>query len=500
MGGIFGAFCGNRASRTADVSSILKESEDRGPRHTQNPKEDSGSLLEDIYLGLYALQHRGQESAGIAWRSASCGETIKTVKGMGLLHDSIDQDKLLNISCESAIGHVRYSKDCAAGVRNAHPLVANYARGAVAVAHDGAISNASQLTEMLENRGAIFQSSCDTEVLLHLMAHQSQKPPLEALLGALRRMRGGYAIAVLLEDKLVAARDPLGFRPLVIGSRDDVTYVASESCALDIVGAKLIRDVEPGELLVIDRDGIKSIRILPPAEAKCICSFEFVYLARPDSVIEGRSVNEVRKELGRLLAKKSPCEGADMVSGMPDSGTLSALGYAQESGTPFELAIVRNRYVGRTFIRPTQRVRDAGVRIKLNPNQQMMEGKKVVIVDDSIVRGTTAQRVVSTVKECGTKEINMRIASPPVRFPCRYGIDMPSEKGLAASRVSVEELCSEINADSLAYLEMEDLVKAVNSCACKNKGELKLCTACFCGEYPDQSYNYAAEVPNELEL
>lgn len=456
MGGVFGAF-----DRTGKV------------------------VLEDVYLGLFALQHRGQESAGMAWIEK---KETHTIKGMGLLHSAIDQSRLVGVPAHCAIGHVRYSQEGASMIKNAQPLAAKYARGPVAIAHDGSITNAQGLMHFLEDKGAIFQSICDTETILHLMAHQSHKPPLDALLDALRHLQGGFALTVLLEDRLVAARDPWGFRPLVIGQRDDTLYVTSESCALDIVGATLIRDVEPGELIVIDSGGITSLRISDTPERGYACAFEYVYLARPDSFIDGRSVNAVRKEMGKRLAKRCPCPGADLVAGMPDSGTLAALGYAEESATPFELAIVRNRYVGRTFIQPTQRVRDLGVRIKLNPISSILSGKKAVIIDDSIVRGTTAQRVVSMIRDSGAAEVHLRIASPPVRFPCYYGIDTPSSEHLIAARMDISALNENIGADSLAYLTVDDLIEAIGLPLCR------LCTACFNGEYLNGGGN------NELGL
>lgn len=432
------------------------------------------AVLEDIYLGLFALQHRGQESAGIAWIE---DKEAHTIKGMGLLHSAIDQSRLVDVPAHCAIGNVRYSQEGASMIKNAQPLAAKYSRGPVAIAHDGSITNAQSLTHFLEDKGAIFQSICDTETILHLMAHQSHKPPLDALLDSLRHLWGGFALTVLLEDRLIAARDPWGFRPLVIGQRDDTVYVASESCALDIVGATLIRDVEPGELIVIDSSGITSLRIADAPEQGCSCAFEYVYLARPDSFIDGRSVNAVRKEMGKKLARRSPCPEADLVAGMPDSGTLAALGYAEESATPFELAIVRNRYVGRTFIQPTQRVRDLGVRIKLNPISSILNGKKAVIIDDSIVRGTTAQRVVSMIRGSGATEVHLRIASPPVRFPCYYGIDTPSSEHLIAARMDISTLNESFGANSLAYLTIDDLIEAIGLPSCR------LCTACFTGKY-----------------
>ena len=437
-------------------------------------------VLEEVYLGLYALQHRGQESAGIAW--IDNGRTA-TACGMGLLHNAVDQQQLSEESACSAIGHVRYAPIDPSQPQNILPLGAKYARGPVAISHDGCITNLQTLTSQLEQRGSIFHSTTDSESILHLMAQKSHMLPLDALVDALRKLEGSSALLVLLDNFLVAARDPWGFKPLVVGEREGTYYVASESCALDIVGAKLIRDVAPGEILIIDTNGMRSLRI-PVANpcSRCMrCSFEYVYTARPDSIIDGRSVYEVRKEMGRRLARKSPCGGADIAAGMPDSGTISAIGYAQESRTPFEIAIVRNRYVGRTFIQPTQKVRELGVKIKLNPISEVFSGKKAVIVDDSIVRGTTAERVISMIRNAGASEVHLRIASPPVLHPCRYGNDTRKEETLAAVRMTLDELCKKIGADSLDYLTEEDLIAAIGL------PQEQLCTACFTGNYLPQN-------------
>ena len=435
-------------------------------------------VLEEVYLGLYALQHRGQESAGIAW--AEDGH-VASVRGMGLLHNAIDQQRLAGESANCAIGHVRYVPLESSQLHNVLPICANYARGPVAIAHDGLVTNLAELTRQLEQRGAIFQSSTNSEAILHMMAQKSHMQPIDALVDALKKLEGSYAIAVLLEDSLVAARDPYGFKPLVIGERDGTYYAASESCALDIVGAKLLRDVEPGEIVVIGAKGMKSLRVRQERCGRCMhCSFEYVYTARPDSIIDGRSVYEARKEMGRRLARKSPCGGADLAAGMPDSGTISAIGYAQAAGTPYEMGVVRNRYVGRTFIQPTQKVRELGVKIKLNPIAEIFKDKRAVIVDDSIVRGTTAERIVSMIRNCGAAEVHLRIASPPVLHPCRYGIDTRKEETLAAVRMTLDELCKKVGADSLDYLTEEDLVTAIGL------PEDKLCTACFTGKYLEE--------------
>lgn len=434
------------------------------------------TVLEEVYLGLYALQHRGQESAGISWIQDG---SVASKRGLGLLHNAIDQKRLAGGEAYNAIGHVRYVPLESSRLQNVLPISANYARGPIAIAHDGLITNLAELTRQLEQRGAIFQSSTNSEAILHMMAQKSHMQPIDALVDALRRIEGSYALAVLLENSLVAARDPYGFKPLVLGEREGTYYVASESCALDIVGATLLRDVEPGEIVVVNGKGVKSLRVRPEEKCRRLmhCSFEYVYTARPDSIIDGRSVYEARKEMGRRLARKSPCPGTDLVAGMPDSGTIAAIGYAQASKTPFEMAVVRNRYVGRTFIQPTQKVRELGVKIKLNPIEALFKGKKAAIVDDSIVRGTTAERIVSMIRSCGAEEVHLRIASPPVLHPCRYGIDTRKENTLAAVRMTLDELCRKVGADSLDYLSEEDLTAAVGL------PEEKLCTACFSGKY-----------------
>lgn len=431
-------------------------------------------VLEEIYLGLYALQHRGQESAGIAWINNG---NISAMRGMGLLHNAVDQNKLAEIDINYAVGHVRYMPIIGSQPHNILPIGAKYARGPIAISHDGRITNLPELTKQLELHGAIFESTTDSEAIAHLMAQKSHMQPLDALVDALRKIQGSYAMAVLLENGLVAARDPWGFRPLVLGKRDLTYYVASESCALDIIGAKLIRDVEPGEVLLINEHGIRSIKLSHHTDCRMTCSFEYVYTARPDSIIDGHSVYEARKEMGRRLAISAPCTDSDFVSGMPDSGTIAGIGYAEETKCPFETAIVRNRYVGRTFIQPTQKVRDLGVKMKLNPISEVFKDKNVVIVDDSIVRGTTAGRIVKLIRESGAKEVHMRIASPPVRFPCPYGIDTRKKGTLAAVQMTLDQLCEKINATSLCYLSSDDLVAAIGL------PEDQLCTACFTGRY-----------------
>lgn len=441
---------------------------------------------EEVYLGLLALQHRGQESAGVAWIDAD--KRINVSKGMGLVHEVLNQESLAATPATAVIGHVRYPTAGASLLQNAQPIAANYAQGPVAVAHNGNVTNYRELRDTLESRGAIFQSTCDSEAILHLLAHQSHRRPLEALKRALSGLRGAYSLVVLLEEGLVAARDPWGFRPLVLGRRGDNYYVASESCAFNLLGASFVRDIEPGEVLLINEHGLSSHKLDVTTERKRLCSFEFVYLARPDSVIEGVSVYRARHEMGRKLAHSNAGErvlssenasDADFVASLPDSGTTAALGYAHASGLSYESAVVRNRYVGRTFIQPTQRVRELGVRIKLSPSEYMLRDRRVVLVDDSLVRGTTAGLVVSMIRSCGTKAIHLRISSPPVRYPCYYGIDTPSKGDLAAATQSLDEIARNVGADTLCYLSKEDLVDAIGL------PQDRLCTACFDGDYLD---------------
>ncbi len=434
-------------------------------------------ILEDVYLGLYALQHRGQEAAGVAWMDERDG--LQNRRGLGLVHEALHQETLTHVMARAAIGHVRYSTAGGSGIANAQPLAASYARGPVAVAHNGNLTNADGIRQFLEGRGAIFQSTADTEVILHLMAHQAHKPPLDALVSALLRLRGAYSLAVLLGNRLVAARDPWGFRPLVLGRRGDVWYVASETCALGLVGAEIIRDVAPGEMVILDEDGMHSLALPYQPRRRYACAFEYVYFARPDSVIDGVGVYTARKEMGRRLAKMHPVP-ADFVTEMPDSGTTAAMGYAESASIDYEKAIVRNRYVGRTFIQPTQRVRDLGVRIKLSPVCELLRNRDVIVVDDSLVRGTTAARMIAMIRESAPKSVHLRIASPPVRFPCYYGIDTPTSEELAAARMDVETLGQQVGADSLAYLSLEEMRKAIGL------PEEQVCTACFCGEYMEE--------------
>jgi len=424
------------------------------------------------YLGLYALQHRGQESAGIA---ATDGHNFHTEKAMGWVADVFHPERLRRLPGHRAMGHVRYSTAGSSSLRNAQPITANTARGPIAIAHNGNLTNADALRKEMEADGAIFQSNSDTEVILHLLARAPAGPLDEQIPYALAKVKGAYAVLILTPDALYAVRDPHGFRPLTLGRLNDSWIVASETCALDLMEAKPDRDVEPGELVVISDAGLRSIRAFPTGE-KLQCVFEYVYFARPDSVLWGRNVHTARKELGRQLAREHPAE-ADIVIPVPDSGTSAALGYSEESGTPFELGLIRNHYVGRTFIEPKQGIRHFGVKVKLNPMREMLEGRRIVVVDDSIVRGTTSRKIVKMIRSAGARSVHVRISSPPIQWPCYYGIDTPTRKELIGSSHSVEEICRYLGADSLGYLSLDGMLKATGS------DPAHFCHACFTGAY-----------------
>jgi amidophosphoribosyltransferase len=426
------------------------------------------------YLGLYSLQHRGQESAGIV---AGDGKTMRLEKGLGLVNDVFTDERLETMPGDRAMGHVRYSTAGDVVAANAQPILIDCHRGAIALGHNGNLVNAAMLRHELEAAGSIFQSTSDTEVILHLYARSHRERLEDAIAASLSKVMGAFSLLFLTNDALVAARDPWGFRPLVIGTLEGATIVASETCALDLIDAEYVRDVEPGELVVIDRNGIRSFHPFPP-EPHRQCVFEHVYFARPDSLVFGRNVLASRLALGRQLAKDSPA-AADVVVPIPDSGMGAALGYAKESGIPFEWGLVRNHYVGRTFIEPKQSIRSFGVKIKLNPVREVIAGKRVVLIDDSIVRGTTSRKIVSMVREAGAAEVHMRISSPPTTGPCYYGIDTPTRAELIASSHTVEEIRERIGADSLGYLSEEGLLAAVDDAAGQRH-----CTACFSGRYP----------------
>jgi amidophosphoribosyltransferase len=426
------------------------------------------------YLGLYSLQHRGQESAGIV---AGDGKSMRLEKGLGLVNDVFTDERLETMTGDRAMGHVRYSTAGDVVAANAQPILIDCHRGQIALGHNGNLVNAAMLRHELEAAGSIFQSTSDTEVILHLYARSHRERLEDAIAASLSKVMGAFSLLFLTNDALVAARDPWGFRPLVIGKLEGATIVASETCALDLIDAEYVRDIEPGELVVIDRNGIRSFHPFPP-EPHRQCVFEHVYFARPDSLVFGRNVLASRLALGRQLAKDAPA-AADVVVPVPDSGMGAALGYAKESGIPFEWGLVRNHYVGRTFIEPKQSIRSFGVKIKLNPVREVIAGKRVVLIDDSIVRGTTSRKIVSMVREAGAAEVHLRISSPPTTGPCYYGIDTPTRAELIASSHTVEEIRERIGADSLGYLSEEGLLAAVD-----DAGGKRHCTACFSGRYP----------------
>jgi amidophosphoribosyltransferase len=425
------------------------------------------------YLGLYALQHRGQESAGIV---SSDGTQLHHYRQMGLVSEIFTQDIVKRLSGKSAIGHVRYSTTGSSELKNAQPFLVDYAKGSIAVAHNGNLTNALSIRSELESQGSIFQSSMDTEVIVHLIARSKAKGFVERAIQALQKVEGAYSLLFLTEKELVAVRDPFGFRPLVLGQLGDAPVIASETCAFDLINAKFLREVEPGEMLVVNEKGVQSFKAFPPKKYHQ-CIFEFIYFARPDSFIFNRNVYEVRKSLGAQLAKESPAE-TDMVVPIPDSGISAGLGYANESKIPLEIGMIRNHYVGRTFIEPEQSIRGFGVKIKLNPVKGLMEGKRIVTVDDSIVRATTSRKINRMFRHAGAKEVHVRISSPPITHPCFFGIDTPKRSELIASYHTLKEIQKYINAHSLKYLSLEGLKKCV-----KDEAE-KFCYACFSGDYP----------------
>jgi amidophosphoribosyltransferase len=426
------------------------------------------------YLGLHALQHRGQESAGIV---TSDGEQLYAHRAMGLVQDAFTQDQLAKLPGRIAIGHVRYSTAGGSHIKNAQPIAVDYARGSLAVCHNGNLTNAEELRADLEERGSIFQSDTDTEVLVHLVAVSKEVAVEDRIADALSRVKGAYSLLFLAKDAIVAVRDPMGIRPLCLGVLEadrDAPVIASEPCAFDLIGAKYLRDVEPGEMVIIDSSGVRSVRPLGIAPQR-MCVFEYVYFARPDSKLGGKSVYDVRRAFGRSLAKEHPVD-ADVVVPVPDSGVPAAIGYAAERDLPFDMGLIRSHYVGRTFIEPQQSIRHFGVRLKLSTVEPVLRGKRVVVVDDSIVRGTTSRKIVKMVRDAGAREVHMRISSPPTQWPCYYGIDTPTRHELIASSHSTDEITRYITADSLGYLSLEGMLAAVG-------GEGSLCHACFSGQY-----------------
>jgi amidophosphoribosyltransferase len=425
------------------------------------------------YLGLHALQHRGQESAGIV---SSDGSHLFSERGMGHVGKVFTQSNLGRLAGTMAIGHVRYSTAGESRLVNAQPLRIESGRGEMAIAHNGNLVNAHRMRADLEKSGSIFQTTSDTEIILHLIARSPRENLEESIVDSLQQVEGAYSLVFLFPGKLIAVRDPRGFRPLSLGRLGSATLVTSESCALDLIDAEFVRDIQPGEMMVVTDDGSASYHPFPAAKpAPCI--FEYVYFARPDSLLYGRSVNVVRKRLGMELARERPAE-ADLVVPVPDSGVSAALGYAEASGIPFEFGLVRNHYVGRTFIEPRQSIRHFGVKLKLNPVRNIIAGKRIVLVDDSIVRGTTSRKIVSMVRAAGAREVHLRISSPPTTGPCHYGIDTPRRSELIASSHSVEEICKFIQADSLGYLSRDGMYRAVGDLGAQ------LCDACFTGSYP----------------
>jgi len=432
------------------------------------------NAAELTYYGLYALQHRGQESAGIV---TSDGRQFHIHKGMGLVSQIFRGSILQDLAGQLAIGHTRYSTTGSSHLRNAQPLTVDCARGQIAIAHNGNLTNAAQLRDELEARGSIFQTTVDSEIILHLMAQPSENGHGNNLIHAIRRIEGAYSLVIMTENELIGVRDPHGFRPLCIGKIDDAWVLASETCALDLIHAKFVRDVEPGEIVVINQDGLSSVQAFPEQERRAFCIFEYVYFARPDSTIANRNVYKVRVEMGRQLAREFPIS-ADVVIPVPDSGNCAALGYSLESGIPFEMAFIRNHYVGRSFLQPSQLIRDFDVRVKLNLIKELVKGKRVIVVDDSIVRGTTCKARVNNLKEAGAKEVHVLVSCPPHMHPCVYGIDFPDRSKLMAANHSLEEIRKYLNADSLHYLSQDGLVKATGLPA------NSFCMACYDGNYP----------------
>lgn len=439
------------------------------------------------YLGLYALQHRGQESAGIV---SSDGRQLHTYKAPGLVADVFTEDALRKLPGNMAIGHVRYSTTGSSVAANAQPVVANYKGGALAVAHNGNLSNADELRKELEERGAIFQTSTDTEVLIHLVAQTGTRDFEEALLLSLMRLKGAFSMLVAREDHIVALKDPRGWRPLCLGKLGDGYVVASESCALDIMNAQYLREIAPGEILTL-RNGVASSRRPFPQADQAFCIFEYIYFSRPDSMAaQGRSVSELRTRLGEQLAIEHPAE-ADVVIAVPDSSTPAAIGYARRSGIPYDMGLIRSHYVGRTFIEPDQAIRDFGARIKYNPVRSVLEDRRVVVVDDSIVRGTTSKKIVKLLRGAGAREIHFRVSAPPWRNPCYFGIDTPERKKLiAATTRDTDEIRQFIGADSLGFISIEGLLKVMPK-------TMSYCTACFTGEYPE-GQKPAGEITKEV--
>jgi amidophosphoribosyltransferase len=448
------------------------------------------------YLGLHALQHRGQESAGIV---TSDGMSLHIHKAMGLVADIFTEKKLSRMRGTLAIGHTRYSTAGDSALLNAQPIMVQSNKGMIALAHNGNLTNAGEIRARMEAQGSIFQTSSDTEVIVHLIAQSREHTLPEAIADALRRVEGAFSLVMISPDRIFAARDPRGFRPLAMGripalpgQRQDTIVFASETCAFDLVGASYEREVKPGELVIVGPEGITS-RFYAPALPQSSCIFEHVYFSRPDSRVFGRAVQESREQLGRQLAIEAPAD-ADLIVPVPDSGVTAAMGYSAESGIPLRFGLIRNHYVGRTFIEPQQSVRDFGVKLKLNPVRSLLEGKRIVLIDDSIVRGTTSRKIVRMVRSAGAKEVHMRISCPPTISPCFYGVDTPRKKELIAANNTVEEIRQYIGADSLSYLSLEGMKKA-----CHDGEKTTYCTACYTGNYPTKLLDVEEILPATVE-
>ena len=425
------------------------------------------------YLGLYALQHRGQESAGIA---ASDGTKVRLSRAMGYVADVFDSRTLAELPGSMAIGHVRYSTAGESRVANAQPFLIDCAHGQMAICHNGNLVNATELRDELVGQGSIFQSSTDTEVIMHLYARSKAVSVEESVVDAVSQVQGAFSLAMMTHDRMIAVRDPHGFRPLALGRLGDAVVICSETCAMDLIGATYIRDVEPGEILVASADGLRSIKPFAPAHiAQCV--FEHVYFSRPDSYVFGKSVNEVRTDLGRILAREQPV-AADVVVPVPDSGVCAAMGFAEQSKIPLRMGLIRNHYVGRTFIQPQSAIRHFGVKVKLNPVRSILEGKRVILVDDSIVRGTTSRKIVKMVRAAGAAEVHVRISCPPTISPCFYGVDTPRRSELIAATHTLDEITTYLNADSVGYLSHDGMLSALGS----ERGQY--CSSCYTGHYP----------------
>ncbi len=439
---------------------------------------DGNDVSTCIYYGLCALQHRGQESCGIAVSDTEGPKgDIKSYKGMGLASEVFTEDILDKLKGNIGVGHVRYSTAGSSTMENAQPLVLNYIKGTLALAHNGNIINAPELKRELAHDGAIFSTTTDTEIIAYNIARArvSEHSVEDAVAKAMERIEGAYSIVIASPRKLIGARDPQGFKPLCIGRRGNTYMIASESCALDTLGAKFLRDILPGEIITITKDGVKSNKVMCDKNKEARCVFEYIYFTRPDSVFDGVGIYDSRIRAGRILAKDSPVD-ADIVVGVPDSGNIAAMGYSLESGIPYGVGFVKNSYVGRTFIKPKQSSREISVRLKLNPLKEAVDGKRVVMVDDSIVRGTTSNAIVNMLREAGAREVHVRVAAPPFRYPCYFGIDIPSDDQLIAHGRTADEICEVMGADSLAYLGVDRLREIA--------GGLPVCTACFTGDYP----------------